>query len=242
MLKIHLYILTAFVLLAVPVYLVDSLLLKPQRYGSFLDLGGLFLLPYLAFAAGHIAYSSLGLWLFRPNSLMSLHIISAMLSVLSIGVAIYIAESYGSMKTREALQEKMKARAMLYDDVVLEKWWYVPDTYEPQTVYAEISFKRSGRFSANMTARELDKNSEMKFWAEMGRPVSVNAGDRQIVKMAVTRELSGGADYVKFSLFLFPENPTQSGNNITKIYIPIIDQKDDGEYMYDTLPERSSAP
>ncbi len=242
MLKIHLYILAAIVLLAVPVYLVDSLLLKPQRHGSFLDLGGLFLWPYLAFAAGHILYSSLGLWLFKPSGHMSLHIISAVVSILSIGVAIYIAESYGSMKTREAHQEKMNARAMLYDDMVLEKWWYVPETEEPQAVYAEISFKRGGRFSANLTARGVDENSDMKFWAEMNRPISVKTGDRQIVKLDVTHEQPGQAKYVRFSLYLFPEDPAQRDLNLTKIYMPTIDRTDDGEYMYGILPDRSSAP
>ena len=162
MLKNHLYILGVFALLAIPVYLMDSWLLKPQRYSSFLDLSGLFFLFYLAFVGGQIVFSSAGFWLFKPNSLASLHVISAVISILSIGVGIFLFEGYGSLKSREAQKEKMAMRAALYEDIALEKWWVLPNAEDPKEIYVEVSFKRGGRFSAAMTAREKDENSEIK--------------------------------------------------------------------------------
>ncbi len=240
--RTHFYILAVFILLVVPVYLVDNWLLKPQRGGSFLDLSGLFVLFYLAFLVGQIIFSSAGLWLFRPGSLASLHVVSAVISILSIGLGLYAIESYHSMRTKEAHQEKMEARVALYDDVVLEKWWYLPEAEAPDTVYAELSFKRGGRFSANMSARESDENSEMKFSAEMDRPISVEAGDRHIVKMTVEHYEAGKADYARFSLFLFTAGQGRSDTDTVKVYVPTIDQKDDGKVMYARLPDRSSAP
>ncbi len=240
--RTHFYVLVVFILLAIPIHLVDNWLLKPQRGGSFLDLSGLFIVFYLVFLGGQILFSSVGLWLFRPGSLVSLHVVSAVISILSLGLGLYAIESYSSMRAKEAYKEKMDARAGLYEDVVLEKWWYLPEAEAPDTVYAELSFKRGGRFSANMSARENDENSEMKFSAEMDRPISVEAGDRHIVKMTVEHYEAGKADYIRFSLFLFTEGQGRSDTDTVKVYIPAIDQKDDGRVMYARLPARSSAP
>ncbi|RVU38749.1 hypothetical protein EOI86_05620 [Hwanghaeella grinnelliae] len=242
MLKTHLSILAVFILLAIPVYLIDRWLLMPRGGGSFLDLSGLFFWLYVGFAAVHVVVSSLGFFLFRPGSMVALHVLAVLVSILALGLGIYAVESYSSMKTREAHQEKMSAREKLYDTVVLEKWWYAPEEADPQAVYMEVSFKRGGRFSGSMSARGPDEDSLIKFWAEMDRQVSVGPGDRQIFKMPVQRDQPGRADYVIFWLYLFPETPQLTDNHITKRYSPEIDLKDDGKVMYAVLPERSAAP
>lgn len=139
----------------------------------------------------------------------------------------------------------MMAREAFYDSMILERWWYSEEDERPLFIYTEVYFNLSGRFSSNLTAWETGESSndsaypEMIFWADMDRPISVEKGYRYITKMKITEEKVGSANHFRISLFLLSDDIEQGRRSTTKVYLPEIDQKDDGQTMYAILPARS---
>lgn len=225
--------------LTLPVYFLDRALLKPTGTSSFLDFSGLFLWTWLILIALHLILSSLGVHFYPKKSLSSIHLVSALSSIILFVVGYLGIESVYRYKTRKSYEIRQDERNKLADVIQLKQWWLEPSAEDPQEVHVKVSVSESGRFSGGLDARNTENDWEQIFAQRDQSQIQVRAGDEFDYVMDLERFNPGIPDDWQLTFYLFKDENGSASENITKIFVSHPERGDDGHFFYGQLPELS---
>ena len=237
MLRSHILICSTLLLLAIPVYILDSNSLKSSgRDWISLDLTGLFIWPYALFILIHVTLSSLGIIYYYQSKLFQIHFYSAILSLAILGIGLLIFDKvykYSSIKKNSA---KMEQRKLIFNSIQLKRWWLLPTDTNPTEIHVDLEVTSAGRFTALATGKED---------GEYGKNIFSSAGEVQHLVKAnqlihyvfpLTTINTGQAKNIEFTFYLFKAPVGESSNeDVVKIFKDSIVTNDDGSYFYETL-------
>src|SRR5262245_59971808 len=107
--KPHIGICTSLALLAIPLYIADKYLLKGGGGGWItLNMNGLIIVPYIAFASLHIVVSSLVVFQFPAARLFRLHVLSGIISIGLLVVGFVAYSGYERAQEAAAYGKRME--------------------------------------------------------------------------------------------------------------------------------------
>jgi hypothetical protein len=238
----HLIVLSVLAALAVPVYVLDQVLLRSQGDIFLIDLSGLFIAFYALWLAVHIPVSSLALYVSSTDRIYAMHGLMAAASVGVVVVGSVVAAHVDAARGKAKYEARMAMRQELFDGIALEKWWYVPDAAKPEGIGAVVVVSHSGRFAASVHGRTSDPYDGSVFHGEMQPQMQVDAGDRIEYVFPLKYHSAHLASNVEFSFMLFRDNTGSAPINIFKHYKTSPERADDGERFYGALPRPAAAP
>jgi hypothetical protein len=238
----HLTVLAVLAALAVPVYVLDHFMLRPQGHMFLIDLTGLFIAFYALWLAVHIPVSSLALCFFNTDRVYTLHGLTAVVSVGLVVLGYAVVTHVDAARSKAKHEARMTMRQALFDTITLEKWWYVPDAARPEAIGAVFVVDHSGRLAASVHGRTSDPYGGGVFHGEMRPQKQVEAGERVESVFPLKYYSDDPAPDVAFSFMLFRDSTGSAPVNVFKEYVATPERADDGERFYDTLPPPVASP
>jgi hypothetical protein len=235
--KQHLVICVVLALLAVPVYRVDSFLFKAPSSGWIsLDLSGLLIIPYLAFATLHIAVSSLALFRFPAAPLRLLHFVSVIVSLGLLVAGFVLYTGLESARSAAEYKKTLDTVEQLRNVLELREWWYVPSADAPQEIHARVKVHESGRFSGNADGRAAGNFGEMIFTTAGSLQRQVSRGEEFTYVFPLRRVKEGKAESVSIALYLFKDQTGSAPEDVTIIFENHPQSAYDGHFLYAQIP------
>jgi hypothetical protein len=234
--KQHLGICTALALLAIPLYVADMYLLKSRGGGWIaLNMNGLIIIPYIAFAALHISVSSAALYQFPAARLLPLHLVSGVVSIGLLITGFVAYTSYQRARETAAYEKRTEVVQQLRKVIELRGWWYAPSAEAPTAIHVHVKVHESGRFSGNVDGRS-ETLGEMIFNTEDTPHRQTNKDEEftQVFPLHFLKE--GKADSVSITLYLFKGETGSAPENITIIFEDNPSSDYDGHFLYSQLP------
>jgi hypothetical protein len=242
----HLLIFLVLGLLALPIYLLDRALLGPTG-GNWitLDFRGLIFWSYITLVAVHVAFSSIGVFLFPKVGPLRIQLGSMVLAVVLLiaGVAVYGKVRRLAMSNE--YRALMESRRRLINVIELKAWSYFPDESHPTEIRVNVIVHQSGRFAGNVTGEQTDSSgSSTTVFESINGPESqrqVDSGERFTYRFPLKFLTAGRADNVRVALYLFKAPSGPAAGDITKVFMKAPEHNDDGENFYGVLPPPSQA-
>jgi len=243
----HIFVCLSLILLALPIFIADRVLLKPSGGGFIsLDFRGLFIGGYLIFLAVHLVISTLAVYRFRRTRLLTIHIISAFISVSVVWLSCVIYDRVKISQEHHDYEQSSKDRAQLGQAIELKRWWFVPNETDPKEIDANLEIKGSGRLAGSAQGRDGEASGPPIFedsndWSQK-KQARVQPGDHFVYVIPLKRNKPGKADQytITFSLFKSPTGPDKE--DISIVYEPNPEREDDGSFLYRLLPPPSVPP
>jgi len=236
----HIAICTALAFLAVPLYFVDMFLLKRSGGGwIWLNLQGLIIVPYIAFAALHILISSLLLFQFSTSRLLALHIASSIVSIALLGAGFVIYMRIEDARSAEDYRKRTEMVEQLRKAIELRRWWYMPNSDAPKEVHVRVKVNESGRFSGNAEGRASDNLGELIFNTADTPHRQVGKGEEFTYIFPLQFLKEGKAEAVSITLYLFKDQTGSAAENVTIIFEDKPATGYDGHFIYEQLPPPS---
>jgi hypothetical protein len=235
--KQHIVICASLALLAIPLYVADSYLLKGSGGGWIsLDMTGLIIIPYIAFAATHVVVSSLGLFFIPSTRPLSLHILSGITSVglLVLGFIIYTA--YDRAQDAASYEKRMKTVEQLKKVIELRDWRYEPSDDAPKEIRVRVKVNEAGRFSGNAEGRAEGNPGEMIFNTEDTPQRQASKGEEFSMALPLHFLKEGRADSVSITLYLFKDETGTAPEDVTIIFEENPKTDYDGQFIYAQIP------
>jgi hypothetical protein len=241
-------------LLAIPIYFLDRALLGPTG-GNWimLDFRGLIFWSYVTLVAVHVTLSSIAVLLFPKAGTLRIHVGAMVLSVVLLitGVAVY--GKVRRMAMSNHYQALTESRRPLMNVIELTEWSYFPDKNHPTEIRVSVVVHQSGRFAGNVTGQQTDASGssttlfESTNQAESQR--QVRSGEAFTYAFPLKFLMTGRADDVRITLYLFKASSGPAPGDIAKVFMKSPQQDDDGDNFYGVLPppsqpgtETSAAP
>jgi hypothetical protein len=232
----HLTLLIVLAALALPVYLADHYLLRPQGDIFLINLRGMLFTSYLLWLAVHIPVSSIVWYFLGTDRIYLLHAVTALVSAGLLALGCAVVAQVGSAQSKARYEARMTMRQTLFDTIRLEKWWYLPDAAKPEAIGAVMVVAHSGRFAASVRGRSVGPDGGLVYVGEMRPQQQVAAGDRIEYVFPLKYYGEPPAPDVAFSFMLFRDRSGSAPEDVIKQYVAAPDRTDDGERFYDTLP------
>lgn len=228
-------------LLTIPLYFLDHYLLRPTG-GNWisLDFRGVLLWGYLIFIGLHLMLSSLGLHFSQKQSLLSIHLVSGLASVVLMIFGYFIVVKTDQYRGREKYEVRMEERQKLAKVIQLSDWWLVPNTQNPEEVHIKVKVSESGRFAGGVQGREAGENGRQIFAQEKQHQFPVKAGEEFTYVSELKRYNEGEATQWEIRLSLFKDQTGSAPENITKIFRENPAREEDGHFFYGELSSPSS--
>jgi hypothetical protein len=236
--KQHIVICTALVLLAVPLYFADRFLLKGGGGGWIsLDMNGLIIVPYISFVAVQIAVSSLALFLFPTERVLSLHLVSSVISIGLLVVGFFAYSGYEHAQEAADYQKRMETIQQLREAIELREWWYEPNAEAPREIHVRVKVSESGRFSGNAEGRRAGGYvPEMIFNTQDSAQRQAGKGEEFSFVFPLHFLSKGKADSVSITLYLFKDQTGTVPENLAVIFEDNPSTGYDGHFIYKQLP------
>jgi hypothetical protein len=236
--KQHIAICTTLALLAIPLYIADKYLTKGSGGWISLDFSGVIIIPYIAFAAVHIAVSSLILALSPNVRLIPLHLFACILTIglLVVGFLTYSAQQ----RARDAANYKKKDER-IQNSIELREWWYEPSDEAPKEIHARIKAKESGRFSGNAEGRAGGNLGEMIFTTNTQDFPQTKADNGEEFMLAFPLHFlkEGKADSVSITIYLSRGETGTIVEDGTIIFEDKPSSPYDGLFIREQIPPRT---
>jgi hypothetical protein len=232
----HLTVLIVLAVLALPVYLADHYLLRPQGDIFLLDLSGLVFTFYVLWLAVHVPVSSIAWYFLGTDRVYLLHAVTAVVSAGLLALGCTVVARVDSAQTKARYEARMTMRQALFDTIRLENWWYLPDAAAPEAIGAVIVVAHSGRLAASVRGRSAEPDRGLVYVGEMRPQQRVGAGDRIEYVFPLKYYGDHPAPDVAFSFMLFRDRSGSAPEDVIKQYVAAPDRADDGERFYDALP------
>lgn len=236
----HIYVCVVLIVLALPVFLLDSHLLK-SKGGNWisLDFRGALIWTYAFFLIAHILISSLALKFFADTNLARVHIGSGFAAIVLMVAGFTAYNRVQRSSDRRQYEERQARRKLLRDVIELKSWWYVPDVENPAEIHVSVHVSKSGRFSGNVEGREEGENGKQIFTSTDVLQRQVSTGENFVHVFPVKRWNQGKAKDISITLYLFKDESGSAVENISKIFIKDPERDDDGHFFYAKLPPPS---
>ncbi len=130
----------------------------------------------------------------------------------------------------------MEQRKLLFNQIQLKRWWFVPTAKNPKEIHVDVVVTSAGRFAALATGKEDGEYGKNIFSSDGEAQHSVNAGEHIHYTFPLTIINLGEATNIEFTFYLFKAPVGQSSNeDIVKIFKDSIVTNDDGSYFYEPL-------
>lgn len=238
--KKHLTISGILIALALPIYFIDQEILQAAHGGFIsLDLRGVLIWSYLLILAIHLLLSSAILFFRKNPSVSAVYVLTIPASVIFLAIGFYGYAAYDEVTEHYEQEARLKARKGQYDAIQLKKWWYEPDAENPQSVHIVMTFKKGGRFSARMDAREKGYYGKQIFAGDMEQQRHVIAGETFTATLKLSHYNVGTADEIKIFFYLFEKDKGSGVGDLSKIYLDGPKKKDNGRDFFEQLPAPS---
>jgi hypothetical protein len=238
--KQHFSICAVLALLAIPVYFADMYLLKSRGGGWIaLNMQGLIIVPYIAFAALHICVSSLALFQFSSSRLLSLHVVSGILSLGLLVGGFVVYTRLERARNAEDYRKRMEIVEQLRKVIELRRWWYVPNADAPKELHVRVKVNESGRFSGNAQGRAGGNLGELIFNTVDVPQRQAGKGEEFTHIFPLNFLKEGKADDVSISLYLFKDQTGSAPENVTIVFEDKPASRYDGHFIYEQIPPRS---
>jgi hypothetical protein len=238
--KQHIVVCSALALLAIPLYVADMYLLKSRGGGWIaLNMNGLIIVPYIAFAALHIGVTSLALFRFPTARLLSLHVVSGILSIglLIAGFVIYLR--IDDARSAADYSRRMETVQQLRKAIELRRWWYEPNADAPMELHVRVKVNESGRFSGNAEGRTGDSLGELIFNTLDTSHRQAGKGEEFTYIFPLHFMKEGKAEAVSITLYLFKDQTGSAPEDITVIFEDKPATDYDGHFIYEQIPPPS---
>jgi hypothetical protein len=235
----HWAILAVLVVLALPVYLLDHVLLRSRGDIFLFDATGMLISFYGLWLAVHIPLSSMALYLSNAERLYALH---AVMAVVSAGVLLagMTAVSYvDSARSKARYEARMAMREGLFDAISLERWWYVGRPDRPERVGVVVAFAHSGRLAASVHGRTERPDARGVYHGEMRPQRQVEAGEQIEYEFSLKYYSDEPVPGLSFSFMLFRDRTGSAPEDVIKNYVAAPERRDDGQRFYALLPPPS---
>lgn len=238
MLRSHILICSILLLLAIPVYIADNNTLKSSG-GNWisLDLRGLFIWSYLAFAGIYIALSTLAVIYSHHFTLFKIHFYSAILSLVMLGIGLLLFYKIGKNSSIKKYNAKLEQRKSIFNNIQLKRWWFVPTVANPKEIHVELEVTSAGRFAGLAAGKENGEDGKTIFSSDGEVQHLVKAGEHIHYVFPLTIIDSGQAKNIEFTFYLFKAPAGESSDDdVVKIFKDLIVTNDDGSYFYEMMP------
>jgi hypothetical protein len=215
-------------------------LLKSRGGWIAINMNGILIVPYIAFAALHIFISSLALYQFPGARLLPLHIVSGILSLglLIGGFVIYMRHE--DARSKADYSKRMETVRQLRKVIELQRWWYVPNADAPTELHVRVKVNESGRFSGNAEGRVGDRLGELIFDTVSTPHRQAGKGEEFTYIFPLQFLKQGKADTVSIALYLFKGESGSASEDVTVIFEDQPPSDYDGHFIYKQIPPPSS--
>jgi hypothetical protein len=235
--KQHILVCVVLALLAIPFYIADTLLLKGRGGGWIsLNMTGLIIIPYVAFAAVHILLSTLALMQFPYSRLLSLHLFCGVLTIALLIASFVVYGQYQRVQDASNYQKRMDIVQQLRRVIELREWWYAPSAEDPREIHVRVKLNESGRFSGNAEGRAAGDYGEMVFNTENTPHRQATKGEEFTFAFPLHFLKAGKAQSVSITLYLFKDQSGTAPENVTMIFQDKPATDYDGNFIYAQLP------
>jgi hypothetical protein len=238
----HWIILAVLAALALPVYLLDHLLLKSRGDIFLFDASGMITGFYGLWLAVHIPVSSIAMYFFNADRIYGLHAVMAVASAGILLAGLTIVSHVDSARSKSRHEARMAMREGLFDAITLEKWWSAGSPDRPDRVGVVVTFEHSGRVAASVHGRTERPDARGVYHGEMRPQKQVTAGEKIEYEFPLKYYADEPAPDVTFSFMLFRDRTGSAPEDIIKNYVAAPQRRDDGERFYAALPPPDVAP
>lgn len=237
MLRTHLIICSILLLLCIPIYLIDHYWLKSSGSNWIsLDFSKFLITAYLIFLAVYFTISTIAVIKFHNSSLLKIHLITALISLLLIVLGFVLYNKFQDNKYSKNETGRKEERKNYFNDVQLVEWWYVPDAKNPKEIHVDVEVTAAGRFTGYVTGQEDGEHANRIFSSDGEEQRSVKAGEKIHYVFPLTINNPGQANNIEFTFHLFKHPPGEMGpDDVSKIFKKSVTTKDDGQYFYEEL-------
>ncbi|MEP6645622.1 MAG: hypothetical protein ABJC12_00915 [Saprospiraceae bacterium] len=244
MLRNHIIFCSILLLLAIPVYILDTISLKGRGNDWIaLDFRGLFIGSYLIFLAIHIILSSFAVRYFHHLKLFQIHIYTAIISVTLIGIGLLLFNKIDKASSLRKYTAQMEQRKPLFNQIQLERWWFIPTAENPKEIHVDLEITSAGRLSAHAKGKEDGEYGKNIFSSDGEPQHTVKANEHIHYVFPLTTLIPGDASDIELTFYLFKKPIGQSSDeDIVKIFKDSIDTTDNGSYFYQVLMQPLSEP
>jgi hypothetical protein len=238
----HWMILAVLATLALPVYLLDHLLLKSRGDIFLFDASGMIVWFYGLWLAVHIPVSSMAMYFVNAERVYGLHAVTAVASAGILLAGLTIVSHVDSTRSKSRHETRMAMREGLFDAISLEKWWYVGSPDRPARVGVVVAFEHSGRVAASVHGRTGRPDPRGIYHGEMRPQQQVRAGEKIEYEFPLKYYTDEPVPEVTFSFMLFRDRTGSAPEDIIKAYVAAPERRDDGERFYAALPPPAAPP
>ena len=243
----HLIICLVVLLLAIPIYFLDRVLLSGGGGGWIaLDFRGLIFWTYVTLVAINIVLSSVAVLLFPKAGALRIHLSSIVLSAILLVTGVAVYGKVRRLAMANEYRTKMTNRRPLMNVLELKEWWYVPDENHPTEIRVRVVTHQPGRFAGNVTAEQTNSSgSSTTIFQSVNEPDSqrqVRSGEDFTYEFPLEYLNAGRGDDVQITLYLFKAPSGPAVGDIVKTFMKSPPRDDDGEYFYGVLPPPSQIP
>lgn len=238
--KQHIGICIVLMLLAIPLYVADRYIFKGGGGGWIsLNLTGLIIIPYIAFVAVQIAVSSLALFQFPTARMLSLHLLSAFISVGLLVVGFFVYSSYERARETADYEKRAETIRHLRETIQLREWWYEPNAEAPAEIHVRVKVSESGRFSGNAEGRAKGYVGELIFNTQDTPQRHVEKGEEFLFAFPLRFSSEGKVDSVSITFYLFKDETGSVPEDVTIIFENNPSTDYDGQFIYKQIPART---
>ncbi|MEO6135782.1 MAG: hypothetical protein ABIP35_11560, partial [Ginsengibacter sp.] len=179
MLRTHLIICSILLLLSIPIYLLDHYWLKSSGSNWIsLDFSKFLITAYLIFLAVYFTISTIAVIKFHNSSLLKIHLITALISLLLIVLGFVLYNKFLDNKYSKNETAKKEERKNYFNDVQLVRWWYVPDAKNPKEIHVDVEVTAAGRFTGYVTGQKDGEHANIIFSSDGEEQRLVKAGEK----------------------------------------------------------------
>jgi hypothetical protein len=242
----HLIICLVLGLLAIPIYFLDRALLGPQAGGGNwikLDFRGLIFWTYIALIAIQVVVSSIAILLFPKSGALWIHLGSMVISVILFVTGVF---AYGKFRRLAMFNEHrafMESRRPLLNVIELKEWWYYPDESDPKEIRVSVLVHQPGRFAGYVAGEQTKPAGDFtSIFQSTNGPESqrqVRAEEAFTYAFPLQFLTLGHANNVQITLYLFKAPSGPATGDISKVFMKLPQQDDDGQFFYGALPAPS---
>ncbi|WP_420409382.1 hypothetical protein [Hoeflea sp.] len=238
--RAHVLIVGLFLVLAVPVVLLDRMVARGQEGTFGVDFTGAFIRLYLIWTLLQVLCTTLLVWFFRMVHPLILHLaVACFVTLLTIGISQDI-ERRRALNAHEARLARIEAREPYAGLVNLSGWDYSTDADGNPVLDIRFDLGASGHMGVSV--RGFDRDMKLIFAARIPESETFSPAGRHFLRIpldvAETAEPGEVADVLDITLHLDKGKSGTAPFDISKEYMTGSKKRSDSVFFYAPLPPR----